>query len=42
MFSGGIRGIVELKILRAIESELDDKIPIQAFFDLIVGTRWEP
>ncbi|KAF2680909.1 FabD/lysophospholipase-like protein [Lentithecium fluviatile CBS 122367] len=35
---GGVRGIVELEILRAIELELDDKVPIQAFFDLIVGT----
>jgi len=39
MISGGIRGIIELEILRAIERELGDKVPIQAFFDLIVGTR---
>ncbi|KAK3379099.1 hypothetical protein B0T24DRAFT_716735 [Lasiosphaeria ovina] len=35
---GGIRGIVELVILRAIEKELGDLIPVQNFFDLIVGT----
>ena len=39
--SGGIRGILELEILRAIELALGDKIPIQAFFDLIVGTRYD-
>lgn len=38
-FSGGIRGIIELEILRAIELALGGKIPIQRFFDLIVGTR---
>jgi hypothetical protein len=37
--SGGIRGIVELEVLREIERSLGDKIPIQNFFDLIVGTR---
>ena len=35
---GGIRGIVILEVLRAIEIELGKKIPIQNFFDLIVGT----
>lgn len=35
---GGMRGIVELEVLREIEKALGDKIPIQAFFDLIVGT----
>lgn len=35
---GGIRGIVELEVLRAIEKALGGEIPIQAFFDLIVGT----
>lgn len=35
---GGIRGIVELEVLRAIEQALGGEIPIQAFFDLIVGT----
>ncbi|KAK3389280.1 hypothetical protein B0H63DRAFT_537088 [Podospora didyma] len=35
---GGMRGIVELVVLRAIEKELGDHIPIQNFFDLIVGT----
>ncbi|KAE8449132.1 hypothetical protein EG329_008516 [Mollisiaceae sp. DMI_Dod_QoI] len=35
---GGVRGIVELEVLRAIEKALGDNLPIQAFFDLIVGT----
>lgn len=35
---GGMRGIVELEVLRAIEDALGGKIPIQSFFDLIVGT----
>ncbi|OCL08081.1 hypothetical protein AOQ84DRAFT_293846 [Glonium stellatum] len=35
---GGIRGIVELEVLRAIQEELGNKIPIREFFDLIVGT----
>lgn len=37
--SGGIRGIMELEVLKAIETELGGTIPIQAFFDLIIGTR---
>ena len=40
-FSGGMRGILELEVLRAIELALGGKIPIQAFFDLIVGTRYD-
>ena len=36
--SGGIRGIVEIEILKAIQARLG-KIPIQAFFDLVIGTR---
>ncbi|KAI3316635.1 FabD/lysophospholipase-like protein [Xylariaceae sp. AK1471] len=35
---GGIRGIVELQTLKAIERYLGPKLPIQYFFDLIVGT----
>lgn len=35
---GGIRGIVELEILRLIERAMNGKLPIQCFFDLIVGT----
>ncbi|UKZ79100.1 hypothetical protein TrVFT333_006850 [Trichoderma virens FT-333] len=35
---GGVRGIIELVILREIEMELGDHLPIQSFFDLIVGT----
>lgn len=37
---GGVRGIVELEILRAIEKELGGGISVQDFFDLIVGTRY--
>ncbi|KAI1374503.1 hypothetical protein F4677DRAFT_426368 [Hypoxylon crocopeplum] len=36
--SGGISGIVELRVLRAIEKMLGPKLPIRLFFDLIVGT----
>ena len=36
---GGIRGIIELLILQDIEKKLGGRIPIQEFFDLIVGTR---
>ncbi|XTI90368.1 FabD/lysophospholipase-like protein [Cenococcum geophilum] len=35
---GGIRGIVELVILRKLQEELGAELPIQTFFDLIVGT----
>ncbi|CAN9421253.1 unnamed protein product [Alternaria alternata] len=35
---GGVRGIVELEVLRAIQNQIGDRIPIQAFFDLIMGT----
>jgi len=36
---GGIRGIVELGILREIEKEFKGVMMIQWFFDLVVGTR---
>ncbi|KAK8157183.1 hypothetical protein IWX90DRAFT_391173 [Phyllosticta citrichinensis] len=35
---GGVRGIIELEVLRQIELALGGKLPIQSFFDLIVGT----
>ncbi|KAL7784152.1 hypothetical protein V8C37DRAFT_420748 [Trichoderma ceciliae] len=35
---GGVRGIVELVFLQAVQKELGDHVPIQNFFDLIVGT----
>ncbi|KAL8736432.1 MAG: hypothetical protein Q9166_000224 [cf. Caloplaca sp. 2 TL-2023] len=35
---GGMRGIVELEVLQAIERELPAGIPIRSFFDLIIGT----
>jgi predicted acylesterase/phospholipase RssA len=35
---GGIRGIVQLETLRAIEHALGNHVPVQKFFDLIVGT----
>ncbi len=38
-FRGGIRGIVELEFLRLIEQAMGKNLPIQCFFDLIVGTR---
>lgn len=40
--SGGIRGILQLKILEVLEKEtqLYVDIPIQQFFDLIIGTRY--
>jgi len=34
---GGIRGIVQLEILRAIEVALGGHLPVHKFFDLIVG-----
>jgi len=36
---GGIRGIIELEVLKCIEGALGGKLRIQSFFDLIVGTR---
>ena len=36
---GGIRGIVELEILRQIEKAMGGRLAIQCFFELIVGTR---
>lgn len=36
-----MRGITELEVLKAIEAELPRRIPIQRFFDLMVGTRYE-
>lgn len=35
---GGVRGIVELETLKLIANEFDNRINIQSFFDLIVGT----
>lgn len=35
---GGIRGVVQLEILRSIERALGRHLPVQAFFDLMVGT----
>lgn len=35
---GGIRGVVQLEILRAIERALGKHLPVQVFFDLMVGT----
>ena len=34
-----MRGIVELEVLKAIQTELPVNISITSFFDLIVGTR---
>ncbi|GAW12462.1 hypothetical protein ANO14919_018310 [Xylariales sp. No.14919] len=35
---GGIRGIIQLHVLRELERILGPDLPIQLFFDLIVGT----
>ncbi|KAI5924199.1 hypothetical protein F4810DRAFT_700832 [Camillea tinctor] len=35
---GGIRGIIQLQVLREVEKVLGGDLPIQLFFDLIVGT----
>ena len=35
---GGIRGVVELELMKAIEKELGGRLAIQSFFDLVVGT----
>ena len=34
--------MVELEVLRQIEQALGGKLPIQKFFDLIIGTRLDP
>ncbi|KAI1846078.1 hypothetical protein JX266_007887 [Neoarthrinium moseri] len=34
---GGVRSIVELQVLKAIKKVLGPKLPLQLFFDLIVG-----
>ncbi|KAF2399012.1 hypothetical protein EJ06DRAFT_479226 [Trichodelitschia bisporula] len=35
---GGVLAIAELEVLRALQRELPSEIPIQAFFDLMVGS----
>ncbi len=37
-FRGGVRGIVQLELLAALEKQLGGQIPLAMFFDLIVGT----
>jgi hypothetical protein len=39
LFRGGIRGIVELEVLKCLEQSLGGNLRIQSFFDLVVGTR---
>lgn len=39
LFRGGMRGIVELEALKAIENELGGKIPARLMFDMVAGTR---
>jgi hypothetical protein len=34
-----MRGIVEIEVLRTLQQQIGDRIPVQAFFDLIMGTR---
>lgn len=36
---GGVRGIVQLQVLRELEKILGPDLPIQLFFDLIVGSE---
>jgi hypothetical protein len=38
--SGGVRAVIQLAILAMIEKRIGFGIPIQEFFDLIVGTRY--
>lgn len=40
VYSGGVRAIVALEILRLIEQTWGNLMRIQDFFDLIVGTRY--
>lgn len=35
---GGVRGIIELEVLRCLQTTIGVDIPIQSYFDLIVGT----
>jgi hypothetical protein len=35
---GGVRGVIELEMLKAVETALGGQIPIHRFFDLIGGT----
>ncbi|KAA8902468.1 hypothetical protein FN846DRAFT_955469 [Sphaerosporella brunnea] len=35
---GGVRSIIQLEILKALEKQIDLEMPIQEFFDLVVGT----
>ena len=37
--SGGVRALIQLVVLAMIEKRVGLAIPIQEFFDLIVGTR---
>ena len=32
--------MAELEVLRILEKELGGKIPLRAFFDLIIGTKY--
>ncbi|KAG9236159.1 hypothetical protein BJ875DRAFT_482583 [Amylocarpus encephaloides] len=38
--TGGVRGILQLVVLQRLERKLGDQIPIEAFFHMIVGTRY--
>jgi hypothetical protein len=42
MISGGIRSIVQLATLKELERVIKLDMPIQDFFDLIIGTRYNP
>ena len=38
--SGGVKSLVQLTTLGIIEKQIGLGIPIQAFFDLVIGTRY--
>lgn len=38
--SGGVRSIIQLEILKSLEDVIGLEVPIQNFFDLIIGTRY--
>jgi len=38
--SGGIRGLIQLEVLRLLEKEFNSRIPVRFFFDLVIGNGW--
>lgn len=35
---GGVRGMLELQLLKHLEAQIEFDIPIQQLFDLVIGT----